>query len=400
MAGPLEGVRILDLSVFQQGTHASALLADMGADVIKIESYDTPDPGRASGTVPAPNGLSAYWEILNRNKRGICLNLKNEAGREVFLRMIETADVFHTNMRLGVIERLNLTYDVVSKRNPRIILSNATGWGHLGPDAEAHLGAVDGLAQARGGLSSINGTRESGAHNVPLSLADQVGGMISALGIMMALWERGQSGVGQEVNTSLYGSQLNMQNFNITDAMWHQRNPQLRGKDENRPHWGAYVCADGGLLQVAGTTPDRWWADFCEAVGLPEAAEGHYSTNASDTAWCVKIRALLGQRFATATRDQWMSRLSPRFLVQPVRTYLEIAKDPQALANGYITEVKHKDGTMVPIVGLPIHMSRTPGAVRHLAPELGEHTESVLLELGYTWDDISKQRESGAFGGD
>ena len=398
MAMALAGVRILDLSVFQQGTHASAMLADMGADVIKIESFDTPDPGRGSGEVAA-NGIRPYFAILNRNKRGISLDLKNEAGREIFMRLLDTADIFHSNMRAGVLERLNLTYDVVSARNPRIILSNATGWGHLGPDAEAQLGSVDGLAQARGGLLSINGTRESGPHNVPLSLADQIGGMISAFGMMVALWERAQSGKGQEVNTSLYGSQLALQNFNITGAMWNQKNPQLRGKDEARPHWGTYTCADGGLLMVAGTTPDRWWADFCAEVGAPECGEGTYSKNSPDTEWCIKARARLGVQFATKTRDQWMALLSPRFLVQPVRTYLEIGQDPQAWANGYMTKVTGPAGEELPLVGLPLHMSRTPGSVRHLAPEVGEHTAEVLSEAGFTADEIAALGVRGAFGG-
>lgn len=397
MAMALEGVRILDLSVFQQGTHASAMLADLGADVIKIESYDNPDPGRASGGDPAPNGIRPYFAILNRNKRGIALDLKNPIGRETFLKLIETADIFHSNMRMGVLERMNLTYDVVKQRNPRIIFSQATGWGHLGPDAEAHLGSVDGLAQARGGLLSINGTKESGPHNVPLSLADQIGGMISAFGMMAALWEREKSGVGQEVNTSLYGSQLALQNFNITGAMWNQKNPELRGKDEARPHWGTYVCSDGGLLMVAGTTPDRWWKEFCETVGSPESGEGTYSKNQVDTAWCVKTRAALGQCFATKTRDEWMSILSPKFLVQPVRKYLEIAEDPQAWANGYLTKIAWGEAEL-PIVGLPVHMSRTPGSVRTLAPEVGQHTEEILLEAGWSWEEIAAMREAGAFG--
>ncbi|MGE3855519.1 MAG: CaiB/BaiF CoA transferase family protein [Dehalococcoidia bacterium] len=397
MPMPLEGVRILDLSVFQQGTHASAMLADLGADVIKIESYDNPDPGRGSGGDPGANGIRPYFAILNRNKRGIALDLKNPVGRETFLKLCETADVFHSNMRLGVLERMNLTYDVVKARNPRIIFSQATGWGHRGPDAEAHLGSVDGLAQARGGLLSINGTKESGPHNVPLSLADQIGGMISAFGMMVALWEREQSGVGQEVNTSLYGSQLALQNFNITNAMWNQKNPELRGKDEARPHWGTYTCQDGGLLMVAGTTPDRWWKEFCATVGAPECGEGTYSKNQVDTAWCVKTRAALGACFATKTRDEWMSILSPKFLVQPVRTYLEIAEDPQAWANEYLTHVPHGEDRL-PVVGLPVHMSRTPGSVRHLAPEVGQHTEEVLLEAGWSWEEIAAMREAGAFG--
>src|SRR4051812_42439905 len=131
----LEGIRILELTAFQQGTHASAMLADMGADVIKIESHNAPDPGRGSGEAAA-NGLRPYFEILNRNKRGVAIDLKNEAGREIFLRLIETVDIFHSNMRMGVLDRLNITYDVLKERNPRIIFSQATGWGHVGPDAE------------------------------------------------------------------------------------------------------------------------------------------------------------------------------------------------------------------------------------------------------------------------
>ena len=148
---------------------------------------------------------------------------------------------------------------------------------------------------------------------------------------------------------------------------------------------------------VAGTTPDRWWKEFCETVGSPESGEGTYSKNQVDTAWCVKTRAALGQCFATKTRDEWMSILSPKFLVQPVRKYLEIAKDPQAWANGYLTKIAWGEAEL-PIVGLPVHMSRTPGSVRTLAPEVGQHTEEILLEAGWSWEEIAAMREAGAFG--
>src|SRR5690606_37035702 len=146
---------------FQQGTYATAMLADMGADVIKIESPDHPDPGRGSLEL-APNGRRGYYEHLNRNKRGVCIDLKNPEGRELLLKLVETADIFHNNMRPGVLKRLELTYDVLRERNPRIIMSNATGWGHLGPEAEAQAGSMDILAQARGGIMSVTGTPETG----------------------------------------------------------------------------------------------------------------------------------------------------------------------------------------------------------------------------------------------
>ena len=398
MALPLEGIRVLDLSVFQQGSYASAMLADMGADVIKIESPDHPDPGRGTGLDHSPNGLRAYFQHLNRNKRAICLDLKNEHGREAFLRLVETSDIFHNNMRPGVLERLKLTYAVLAQRNPRIIVSRATGWGHLGPDAEAGVGSMDILAQARGGVMSVTGTPEGGPTPVGAPFADHVGAIVSAYGMMVALWEREHSGVGQEVNTSLYGSQLCIQGFNITAAMWNGRDQQQVALERRRPHWNAYACADGKMLQVGGPTPDRWWGEFCAVLGVPELAEGSYFEQMRDERF--RERAIRGLRevFATKPRQQWLELLQPRFFVQPVATYLEIADDPQAWANGYLTEVPRAEGDPVPTVGVPVHLSRTPGSVRSLAPELGQHTEEVLEEAGFDWDEISALRDRGAFG--
>jgi crotonobetainyl-CoA:carnitine CoA-transferase CaiB-like acyl-CoA transferase len=395
---PLEGIRILDMSVFQQGTYATAMLADMGADVIKIESPDHPDPGRGSLEL-APNGRRGYYEHLNRNKRAMCLDLKHPEGREVLLKLVETADIFHNNMRPGVLARLNLTYEVMRERNPRIIVSSATGWGHLGPDAEAMAGSMDILAQARGGIMSVTGTPETGPLPVGAPFADHVGAIISAYGMMVALWERQQSGEGQEVNTSLFGGQLTIQGFNITNAMWSGENPPLRGIDELRPHWRTYTCADGLPIIVGGGTPDRWWQDFCVTLGCPEVGDVVYSENVNDVEWRRRTGERIDQIFRTKTRDEWLAALTPRFMVQPVSSYLDIAQDPQAWANGYLVNVTDEDGgEPLPTVGVPVHLSRTPGSVRHWAPELGQHTEAVLLEAGYTWDDISRLREAGAFG--
>ena len=388
MAMPLDGIRVLDLSVYQQGPMAASMLADMGADVIKIEPPDTGDLGRVNG--------DAYFNHLNRNKRGISLDLKNESGREAFLRLAETADIFHNNLRPGVLDRLNLTYPVLAARNPRIIVNNATGWGHLGPDAEALLGSFDGLAQARGGLYSINATVDAPAHGVPVPLADQVGALVSAYGMLVALMERERSGIGQEVNSSLYGSQLWMQGFGITNAMWTGKNPALRNR-KSSPRTGVYDTNDG-LLALQGGAPDRWWPDFCQVMGFPDLAEGVYSKQALDPAWCERTYDRVAEVFATKSRDEWMAILSPRFHVQPVRTYLEVAKDPQAWANGYLVDVDEGGGKSRPSVGVPVHLSRTPGSIRHFAPEIGEHNEEVLIESGFTRDEVAQLFKSGAFG--
>ena len=388
MAQALEGVRVLDLSVYQQGPYAAAMLADMGADVIKIEPPDTGDLGRVNG--------EAYFHHLNRGKRGIALDLKNEAGKETFLRLVETADIFHNNMRPGVIDRLGLTYDTLSKRNPRIIVNNSSGWGHLGPDAEAQIGSFDGLAQARGGLFSVNQTVEAPPHGVPVAVADQVGAIVSAYGMMTALYEREKSGVGQEVNSSLYGSQLCLQGSGITAAMWTGKNPVPRGKKAT-PRSAVYDTADGPI-QLQGGSPDRWWSDFCEVMGFPDRAVGVYSKNALDSAWCEETYDIVAKVFLTATRDEWMARLSPRFHLAPVRDYLEVAQDPQAWANGYLVNVPWEDGTERPTVGSPVHLSRTPPALKAYGPMKGQHTDEILLESGFSQAEIDDLRARGAFG--
>jgi crotonobetainyl-CoA:carnitine CoA-transferase CaiB-like acyl-CoA transferase len=387
------------MSVFQQGTYASAMLADMGADVVKIESPDHPDPGRGTGMDNSPNGLRPYFQHLNRNKRGISLDLRNEAGREVLLKLVETADIFHNNMRPGVLERLNITYDVMAERNPRIIVSRATGWGHLGPDAERELGSMDILAQARGGIMSVTGTPDSGPLPVGVPFADHTGAIISAYGMMVALWERQESGIGQEVNTSLYGAQLTIQGFNVTNAMWANQDQQRVAPEHRRPHWNAYPCSDDKLIMLGGPVADRWWDAFCDEIGAPELAQGgNYTANMRDEDLRERTIARLHEVFATKPRDTWIDQLQPEYFVQPVSTYLEIAEDEQAWVNGYLTNIPNDDDVALPTVGVPVHLSRTPGSIRHIAPELGQHTEEVLLEAGYDWDDISSLREQGAFG--
>ena len=397
---PLAGVRVLDMSVFQQGTYASAMLADMGADVVKIEGPQSPDPGRASGIGLAPNGLSPYFQHLNRNKRAICLDLKHERGRETFLKLVETADIFHNNMRPGVLDRLGLTYEVLKERNPRIIVSNATGWGNEGPDAEAQMGSMDILAQARGGIMSVTGTPETGPLPVGAPFADHTGAIISAFGMMAALWEREQSGEGQVMDTSLYGSQLCIQGLNMTSAMW---GVPLRGlvSDEGRPpHWTRYLCQDGMYLLVGGGQPAKWWAEFCDVMGAPELAEGGAPAHMASDRNRVR-RARLQEIFLTKTRAEWLSILQPEFFVQPIADYLEIAEDEQPWANGYLTNMpdpRDPEAPFLPTVGPPVRLSRTPASIRAAAPEFGQHTEEVLQEAGFDWEQIAELREAGAFG--
>ncbi|MEX1022561.1 MAG: CoA transferase, partial [Dehalococcoidia bacterium] len=395
MTLPLEGFRILDLSIWQQGTYATAMLADMGADVIKIESYVNPDPGRGLATVSG--GRNAYFNTLNRGKRSILLDLKTEAGQEVFWKLVETADVFHNNMRYGVMERLGVTFEKIQQANARCILSNATGWGHLGPDA--YTGAMDTLAQARGGFMSVTGDGEDAPPTVAgFPQADHVGALVSGYGILLALMHRERSGEAQEVNTSLYGSQLCIQSYNITAAMWMDVNPTRTRHEQRRPTWNSFQGGDGKWFMIGALPPDKWWKRFCEVMETPDLIEGDFATAPGRWEHNTEIIARMDQVFATRTRDEWVAAFHEAdLLVQPVMDYLEIAQDQQAWANGYITKVPHPaDGEEMPMVGSPVHLSRTPARIERMAPEFGQHTEEVLLEQGFTWEDISALRDRGA----
>lgn len=392
---PLDGYRVLDLSVWQQGTYATTMLADLGADVIKIESYANPDPGRA---LRIGEGRSAYFHSLNRGKRSILLDLKTEAGQEVFWRLVETADVFHNNMRYGVMERLGVTFERIQAVNPACIMSNASGWGHLGPDA--YRGAMDTLAQARGGFMSVTGEGEDGPPTMAgFPQADHVGAIVSSYSMLLALLHRERTGEAQEVNTSLYGTQLNIQSFGITSAMWSGETRGRQRHEERAPTWNHYVAGDGKWFMIGALPADKWWREFCDVMGVPQLAEGRFATTEQRIEHNAEVVARMDQVFLTRTRDEWVSAFRERnLLVEPVMDYLEIAEDPQAWANDYLVSVPDGEGGEVPMVGMPVHLSKTPPRITRLAPEFGQHTEEVLLEAGYSWEDIEHLRQRGAFG--
>ena len=206
MPGALEGIRVLDWTIWQQGTSASAMLADLGADVVKIEEPVAGDPGRGIWRFEQLGGLSGYFQALNRGKRSLALDLKHAKGREVFLRLARDADVFLTNFRPGVGERLGIGYKDVSQVNPRIIYTRASGYGREGPEAE--VGSFDILGQARSGLMAVTGEPDAPPKNVGAPVADQVGGMMAVVGILAALVHRERTGEGQEVDISLLGSTM------------------------------------------------------------------------------------------------------------------------------------------------------------------------------------------------
>jgi crotonobetainyl-CoA:carnitine CoA-transferase CaiB-like acyl-CoA transferase len=398
MAGALDGIRVLDMTIWQQGTSASAMLADLGADVVKIEEPSGGDPGRGLWRVEKAGGLSGYFQALNRGKRSIALDLKRPAGRETFLRLAETADVFITNFRPGVCGRLGIGYADVAAVSPAIIYSCASGYGRQGPDAQD--GCFDILGQARGGLMAVTGEPDGYPKNAGAPIADQVGGMMAAFGILAALVHRDRTGEGQEVDVSLLGSVMALQSFNITGYLLSEELPRRFPRGGFGPFWNVYKGSDGRYFALAMLL-NRGWHETCAAIGQPELEHDARFASYRDRVLtnAAGLISIFDEAFATRPADEWVRELNGRgVFCARVQDYEEIARDPQVLANEYIVDVPREGGPPMRMVSTPVQLSKTPPRIRSMAPELGQHTEEVLLEAGYSWEEIEALREAGVIG--
>jgi formyl-CoA transferase/CoA:oxalate CoA-transferase len=403
----LNGIRVLDLTIWQQGPMTTALLADWGADVIKIEGPDSPDPGRSLVRYETtPGGPNAYFETHNRNKRGIVLDLKSEAGRDVFYRLARDADVVMQNFRPGVAERLGLSYETLRAVKSSLVYCQASGFGLKGPDAQRP--ALDPLAQARGGLMSVTGEPEAPPTRTFGGMADQVSAFLLAFGIMMALYHRERTGEGQMVDGSLLQGQLAMQAFNITSYLMsgtYAGSPIPRiSRKLTSPVWNYYRCADGRWVMLGMAQIGRYWPVFREA--MREATGEVYGPEQMSVDWirmnASELLALipkLDEAFATRPASEWVEDFRRHdLLIQVVQDYGEIASDPQVIENDMLHTMDHPAHGPLPMVAAGVNLSATPATIRTPAPEFGQHTEEVLLEAEYSWEEIERLRDAGVTG--
>ena len=389
---PLSGLTVIDCTIWQQGTYATAMLADFGANVIKVEGPDSPDPGRGSGSG------DAYFESHNRNKRGVVIDLKHPNGRETVLQLVEQSDVFVQNMRQGVMEKLGLNYAALKERNPAIIYASASGYGSRGPHRE--WPAMDILGQARGGTMMTQGPPDLPPIFSFGGMADQVGAISLSYGILMALIHRMRTGEGQQLDASLLGGQVMLQSFNITGTLFTGNVPPRRPRGKAAPMWNVYRCKDGGWVALSMSLVGRWWKPFCEAIGRPDWRDDpRYNKLPEHYDHREELIAMLDDLFATRDQWEWIEFLcGPGLPCAPVPDYAQIAEDPQVIANDYIVEYEHRSGEQRKIVGPAVQLEATPGQIRHGAPEFGQHTEEVLLEFGFAWDEIERLKACGAVG--
>jgi crotonobetainyl-CoA:carnitine CoA-transferase CaiB-like acyl-CoA transferase len=400
MAGPLDGVRVVEISMFQQGPVAGMRLGDLGADVIKVEPK-TGDPARGFmriiGTQVGLKGRNYYFENNNRNKRSIVLDLTTERAKEIFLRLIDTADVFLNNLSIGAPMRMGIGPDVLLTRNPRLIYAQASGWGRKGPDANEYSFDYTGIA--RSGLMMSCGERGGPPAQILPGMGDELGGLVCAWGVTAALYAREKTGKGQVVDTSLMGSLIAMLGLIMAaPAILGQGFPREIRAQAGNPIYNHYRCQDDKWFALAHLQPDRYWPNVCRALDMCELEnDPRFNSIEARGKNAKELIAILDEKFATKTRDEWLEILKKEGCIStPIQSPLEVSNDPQALANNYFVYVDHPVWGRIKMVGFPWDFSETPASWWREAPEFGQHTEEILLELGYAWDDIAKFKEEGA----
>jgi crotonobetainyl-CoA:carnitine CoA-transferase CaiB-like acyl-CoA transferase len=374
----LDGLRVIDLTSHLSGPYCSMLLADQGADVIKVERPGDGDDARRMP--PFVKGQSSPFMLWNRNKRSIALDLKQERDRDLCRDLARGADIFIENFKPGTAARLGLGYDALAALNPRLVYCSISGFGQTGPYSERP--GFDLMVQAMSGIMSVNGPEDGPPHRLPLAICDIGAGMFAAIGILAALQARARSGRGQHVDTSLYEAGVS---FGLYEAAHvfatGERPPRLGQAHRGGAPYQVFRTEDGWVTIGPNTQP--LWRKFCAAIERPELEkDSRFKDNPSRVANRPVLAALLQDVLAQKPTAYWVDLLNAAGVpVGPVQTYDEVFVDPQAVAREMVTEIDHPVAGPMRTLGIPVKLSETPGALRRPAPLLGEHTGEVLAEL-------------------
>lgn len=395
MKQALEGIRVLDLTRVLSGPYATMIMADMGADVIKLEQPVTGDDSRQFG--PYVEGESAYFMSLNRNKRSMTMNLKNPEAKKLFLEMIKNVDVVVENFRPGTMEKLGLGYETLKEANPKIIYAACSGFGHSGPYSKR--AAYDAVVQAMGGLMSITGQKDGQPTRVGTSVGDIVAGLFTAIGILAAINYKNETGMGQKVDVAMLDCQVAILENAISRYVVTGKVPKPEGnRHPSIVPFEPFDTKDGQIMVAAGN--DVLWEKFCGAIDAKELLEiDEYKTNPSRNDHYTELRPLIAVKMLARTVKEWQDILDAAGVPNgPINTVDKVLEDPQVLARDMIVEVEHKTAGSMKIPGIPIKMSETQGEVKKAAPILGEDTAQVLSEiLGIGAAEIEALKEKGIF---
>lgn len=380
---PLAGLRVLDLSRVLAGPYCTMMLADYGADIVKIEPPKVGDDSRAFG--PFVGKESAYFMSLNRNKRSMTLNFKRQEEVDVFKEMVKFADVVVENYRPGTMEKFGLGYDVLKTIKPDIIYAACSGFGHSGP--YQFKPAYDIIVQAMGGIMSITGPEGGEPTRVGASVGDVIAGMFTAYGVMMALYHRQKTGEGQKVDVGMLDCQVAVLENAIARYVTSGVVPvPLGNRHPSISPFSSFTAKDGHIIVGAGN--ERLWVKLCNILGKPELLKDpRFDTNSNRTAHVKELTASLNEVFIQKTINEWMEILEGAELpCAPINTVKDIVNDPQIKARNMIVELEHPVAGHLKMAGVPVKMSLTPGAVERPAPMLGQHTAELMKEI-LGWDE-------------
>jgi crotonobetainyl-CoA:carnitine CoA-transferase CaiB-like acyl-CoA transferase len=393
-SGPLSGLRVIELAQIMAGPTAGMMLADMGAEVIKVEKFPGGDDSRAYRE-PRVNGVSAPYMILNRNKRGIALNLKHADGLQALLRLIDSADVLIENYRPGTLDKLGLGWDVLHARNPGLILCSVTGYGLQGPMAST--GGFDLIAQGFAGLMSITGEPGRPPAKPGNSVADINSGILAATGIIAAYVHRLKTGQGQRVDTSLMEAAMQQTYWHAAIFFATGQSPAPLGSGHVlAAPYQAFQARDG-WLNIGGANQTNW-ERICEVLGHPDwRTDQRFHDNTARMSNLPALVEAINGVMVTRDRADWMAAFEAAGVpAGPVHSIGEALSHPQALARDMVVELDHPVAGKTRAIGAPIKFSDTPCSVTRHAPSLGEHTREVLAEHGYTEAQIDALIAGGA----
>ena len=376
LSGALHGLKVLDLSRVLAGPYCTMILGDLGAEVIKVESPQTGDETRKWGP-PFQEGVSAYYLCANRNKKSITIDLKSKEGIEQLKQLITESDVIINNFRTGTMEKFGLTYESVSKWNPKIVYCSITGFGETGP--YKHMPGYDFIIQAMSGLMSITGTEQSGPQKVGVAIVDVLTGLYAAIGIQAAIIERESSGLGQKLDLSLYDAAVSsLINIGSNYLMNGNIPTRLGNEHANIVPYQTFITKDGEMVIAVGN--DEQFKKLCHVIDQPELANHpKFSTNPNRVNHRNELVPILQQAFLEKTTREWKEKCDENNIpCGPIQNLKEVREDPQLHAREMFVEFNHPTAGPIEVIGSPLKLSRTPVTYRHYPPDQGEHNSEIL----------------------
>lgn len=392
MSGPLEGVKVIDITTNISGPSLTMILADLGAEVIKIERPNIGDDARRMG--PLWEGDGVYYLHINRNKRSIVINLKEEEGKNIVYRLVENADVFVENFRYGKADSLGFGYEKLKEINESLIYCSLSAYGQSGE--KRHKPGYDAILQADTGIMGINGTEEGGVARAAVSILDQGSAMWGALGVVSALYHRKETGKGQKVETSLYETGVFWTGYHLLSYMATGEEPKKMGSNHAAfAPYGDFATKDDPIM--IGISNDSLFQKLCNVVGKEEwARDPRFRTNPDRVKNRKVLNELLEEEFRKDTAKSWIEKLEaggiPSSVIQRISQVLD---DPQLESTEMLVSVPHDNIKELKLPRLPVQLSDTPLEIKKSPPKLGEDTADILHELGLKEEEIRKLEERG-----